>query len=115
MTLLPQDLHDRLIAFRSARDWEQFHSPQNLAIAIAVEAGELLEHFQWMRRDDARPAADALDALGLEVADLLILLSYFCNDLGIEPIAVVEKKLELNAKRYTVEKSRGNATKHDRL
>lgn len=115
MSLLPQELHDRLLAFRSARDWEQFHTPQNLAIAISVEAGELLEHFQWMRSGELRPSSTQLKELELELADILILLSYLCEDLHIDAAAVVRRKLEINESRYAVAKARGNATKYDKL
>ena len=103
------------LAFRRERDWEQFHSPRNLAIAIAVEAGELLEHFQWMRDGEARPTSDAREALELEMADVAILLSYLAADLGVDLDASVRRKLALNAARYPVEKARGSALKYDRL
>lgn len=115
MSLLPDELHDRLLEFRSARDWEQFHTPQNLAIAISVEAGELLEHFQWITPGEKQRDTDEIDAIRLEIADLVILLSYLCNDLNIDPAVAVQEKLAMNERRYSVEKSKGNATKHDKL
>lgn len=105
----------RLLAFRAAREWEQFHSPRNLAVAISVEAGELLEHFQWLRSDERAREHTSHDALAMEVADIAILLSYFCHDLGIDVEAAIEGKLALNEQRYPVQKSRGNATKYDKL
>jgi dCTP diphosphatase len=115
MTLLPADLLTRLLAFRTEREWEQFHTPQNLAIALSVEASELLECFQWMKQGETRPTEATRDALELEVADLIILLSYFCHDLGIDVQAAVERKLAINEMRYSVEKSKGNATKYDQF
>lgn len=113
--MLDDAVRDAVLAFRRERAWEQFHSPQNLAVAIAVEAGELLEHFQWMRPGEARPTDDARGAVELEVADLAILLSYLAHDLGLDVNAAVRRKLALNATRYPVEKARGNAVKYDRL
>ncbi len=115
MTLLPPELFARLLAFRAAREWEQFHTPQNLAIALSVEASELLEHFQWMKHGDTRPTDALRSSLELEVADVVILLSYFCHDLGIDVQAAVERKLAVNETRYSVEKSKGNATKYDQF
>jgi len=103
------------LEFRRERDWEQFHTPQNLAIAISVEAGELLEQFQWMLRDDASRSDEKQKAVAQEVADLAILLSYLANDIGIDIDEVVRRKLELNASRYPVDKSRGNAAKYTEL
>lgn len=101
--------------FRRARDWEQFHTPQNLAIAISVEAGELLEQFQWTLRADERPTQKRLTAIDQEIADIAILLSYLAHDLGIDIDQAVHRKLALNNERYPVERSRGTATKYDEL
>jgi len=103
------------LEFRRERDWEQFHTPQNLAIALAVEASELLEHFQWLKPDAPSPTASRREAVEREVADIAILLSYFVHDLGIDLDEAVRKKLSLNASRYPVNKSRGNATKYMNL
>lgn len=103
------------LEFRRARDWEQFHTPQNLAIAISVEAGELLEQFQWTLPPQSRPADARLSAIEHEVADIALLLSYFANDLGIDIDDAVRRKLALNEQRYPVDKSRGTATKYDKL
>lgn len=103
------------LRFREERDWRQFHSPLNLAIAIAVESGELLEQFQWSVPGEQRPNAEQRIAIEQEVADIAIVLSYLTNDLGIDIDAVVQNKLALNARRYPVEKSRGKAVKYDRL
>ena len=104
-----------LLDFRRERDWEQFHSPQNLAIAISVEAGELLERFQWMRAGESRPESTQGEAVEHEIADLTILLTYLANDLGIDLNDAVIRKLRVNAERYPVEKSKGSAAKYDKL
>lgn len=113
--MLPDDTMQAILDFRAAREWQQFHSPQNLAVAISVEAGELLEHFQWMTTGEARPSPTARAALEHEVADLVILLSYMAHDLGIDVNQAVREKLRVNAERYPVDRSRGNATKYNAL
>ena len=100
-----------LLAFRSEREWEQFHTPKNLAIGIAVEAAELLELYQWtLDSSDQAPAATTVQE---EIADVCILLSYLAHDLGVDLEDAVRRKLAVNAARYPVEHSRGNARKHD--
>lgn len=100
-----------LLQFRRERDWEQFHTPRNLAVAIAVEAGELLEQFQWATSDSAPPGSEATTALRHELADVAILLTYLAHDLGIDLDSAVQEKLARNAARYPIEESRGSAVK----
>lgn len=100
-----------LLSFRRERDWEQFHTPKNLAIAISVEAAELLEHFQWTADSDTASRADQ-DALSEEIADVAILLTYLAHDLKIDLDAAVARKLAINGQRYPVESSRGTARKY---
>jgi dCTP diphosphatase len=109
-------LRARLDAFATERDWDQFHNPKNLAMALAGEAGELLEHFQWLTFDEAANLApDAKDAVALECADVLLFLLRLADKLGIDLAAAADRKLELNAQKYPVEKSRGKSTKYDKL
>ena len=107
-----QELRDALREFARARDWEQFHSPRHLATAIAVEAGELLEHFQWMG-DEASRALDGptRDAVALEAADVLLGVVRLADVLNIDLAATARRKLELNAVRYPVALARGSARK----
>ena len=115
MTKLDQ-LRDALRAFTAARDWNRFHSPKNLAMALSVEAAELLEVFQWMTEADSgnlEPAAKA--AASEEVADVLLYLILFCDALGIDPVAAAERKIIANAQKYPVEKARGTSAKYTRL
>jgi NTP pyrophosphatase (non-canonical NTP hydrolase) len=102
--------------FAGARDWDQFHNPKNLAMALAGEAGEVLEHFQWLTFDEAAdlPAATRAE-VALECADVLLFLLRLCDKLDIDLAAAARKKLLLNEKKYPVEKSRGRATKYDKL
>ena len=111
-----EHLRERIKAFAAERDWDQFHNPKNLAMALAAEAGELVEHFQWLTFDEAAhlPAATK-DAVALECADVLLFLLRLADKLNIDLAAAAEKKLELNALKYPVEKSRGKATKYNKL
>ena len=109
-------IRDQLRAFVAERDWDQFHNPKNLAMAMVVEAGELLEHFQWLTPEQA----DALDAetraeVELEVADVLLFLLRLCDRLDIDPLQAAQRKLVLNARKYPADKARGRSTKYDKL
>ncbi|OYT93842.1 MAG: nucleotide pyrophosphohydrolase [Burkholderiales bacterium PBB3] len=105
-----------LLAFRREREWEQFHNSRNLAAALAIEAGELQEIFLWAKDDELNARVEERKIeIEHEVADIAILLSYFCNDLNIDIDAAVRKKMELNALKYPVEKSRGSSKKYDAL
>jgi dCTP diphosphatase len=109
-------LRERLAAFAAERDWDQFHNPKNLAMALAGEAGELLEHFQWLTFDEAANLApDTKDAVAMECADVLLFLLRLADKLDIDLATAAEKKLALNALKYPVEKSRGKATKYNKL
>ena len=109
-------LSARLAQFAAERDWDQFHNPKNLAMAVATESAELLEHFQWLTFDQAArlPGAER-DAVALECADVLLFLLRLCDKLDIDLASAAERKLVLNAKKYPVHKSRGRATKYDKL
>ena len=109
-------LRKRIADFAAEREWDQFHNPKNLSAAVAVEAGELIEHFQWLtpeQADDLPPAAR--DEVALECADVLLFLLRLCDRLDIDLAAAALRKLDLNAKKYPVAKSRGRATKYDKL
>ncbi len=101
--------------FRRERDWEQFHTPQNLAIAVSVEAGELLEQFQWLLSPDVLPDTGRMLAIKHEIADIAILLTYLAHDLRIGIDDAVREKLALNAQKYPLEKARGSAVKYNEL
>jgi dCTP diphosphatase len=109
-------LRARVAAFAAERDWDQFHNPKNLAMAVAGEAGELVEHFQWLSLEQsANLPRQTRDAVALECADILLFLLRLTDKLGIDLAAAARKKLVLNARKYPVEKSRGRATKYDKL
>lgn len=111
-----EDISARLTKFADDRDWQQFHSPKNLASALVVEAGELLEHFQWLTEEQSRALpADKRTAIASEIADVLLYLVQLCGALGIEPVSAANEKLKLNALRYPVDAARGNSKKYDEL
>jgi NTP pyrophosphatase (non-canonical NTP hydrolase) len=110
------DLARQLDRFAKDRDWQQFHSPKNLASALVVEAGELLEHFQWLTQEQSRSLPpEKRDAVGAEVADVLLYLIQLASALGIDPITAAQAKLKLNAQRYPADLARGSSAKHDQL
>jgi NTP pyrophosphatase (non-canonical NTP hydrolase) len=109
-------LRDLLRDFARERDWDQFHSPKNLAMALAGEAGELLENFQWLTEEQSRqPAPEVLAAASEEIADVLLYLVRLSDKLGIDPVAAAHAKLVANARKYPVDKARGTARKYTEL
>lgn len=111
-----EDLSRRLAEFAAERDWEQFHSPKNLAMALAAETGELLEHFQWLSeaRSNELPPAE-LEAVALELADVQLYLVRLADRLGIDLVAAAHRKIGLNAAKYPADQARGHARKYDQL
>lgn len=110
------DLSRRLRAFAQERDWEQFHAPKNLAMALAVEAAELMEHFQWLtERQSAELSPAAKEQVAAELADVFIYTVRLADRLGVELEPAVEAKILANAAKYPVEKSRGSAKKYTAL
>ena len=109
-------LRVRLAEFAEKRDWDQFHNPKNLAMALAGEASEVLDHFRWLTFEQASALSAASRAeVALECADVLLFLLRLCDKLDIDLAKAAHKKLMLNAKKYPVEKSRGKATKYNKL
>lgn len=110
------DLTARLAAFAAERDWDQFHSPKNLAAAMVVEAGEVLEHFQWRTEADSLALDSATkSAVALELADVLLYLVRLADKLDIDLMTAAENKMTLNAQRYPVALSRGSSKKYTDL
>ncbi|NCC30126.1 MAG: nucleotide pyrophosphohydrolase, partial [Gammaproteobacteria bacterium] len=100
----------RLLAFARERDWEQFHSPKNLAMALAGEAGELLEHFQWLtEQQSAELSAEKKRQVAHELADILNYLVRLAERLDIDLLAAADQKIAINAARYPADKVRGDA------
>lgn len=96
---------DELIRFQNERDWKKFHTPENLAKSISIEAAELLEHFQWGKEYDVGEVSD-------ELADVLIYCLYMVDSLDLDVYKIILNKMEKNAVKYPVDKSRGNAKKY---
>ena len=111
-----QALQKALREFARERDWEQFHTPKNLATALSVEAAELLEHFQWLTDEQSRTLDDAKrTAVGEEIADVLLYLLQLADKLDIDPLQAAERKLRLNAEKYPAERARGRSDKYTEL
>jgi len=109
-------IREQLRAFVAERDWDQFHNPKNLAMAMVVEAGELMEHFQWLTAEQAESlSSEARAEVELEIADVLLFLLRLCDRLDVDPLQAAQRKLVLNARKYPVDKARGRSTKYDKL
>lgn len=112
------ELKTRVLAFARERDWEQFHTPKNLSMALAAESAELMEHFLWSTPEQSRMVA--VDAskrakIAEELADVIIYALEFANVTDLDVAAVIEAKMATNAKKYPVEKARGRADKYTEL
>jgi NTP pyrophosphatase (non-canonical NTP hydrolase) len=107
-------LQQRLAAFAAERDWDQFHSPKNLAMALSVEAAELVEEFQWLTEEQSRALdAERRERVRLELADVLIYLLRLADKLDIELVRAADDKIALNERKYPTERVRGDARKYD--
>ena len=103
----------RLAAFAAARHWDQFHSPKNLAMALSVEAAELVEEFQWLTEEQSRELdAERRERVRLELADVFIYLLRIADKLGVDLVAAANDKIVLNEKKYPAERVRGDARKY---
>lgn len=111
MTL--QELKQRMASFVRERDWEQFHTPKNLSMSIAIEAAELMEHFQWLTVEQSRTLApEALAEIGEELADIVIYSLSMANALKLDLADTVQAKMEKNIRKYPSERVRGKAHKY---
>jgi len=109
-----EQLTQAIRKFNSERNWEQFHSPKNLAIALVAEAAEVVEHFRWITCEESRVITLADKAkLEEEIGDVLICLLNLADKLAIDPIAAAESKLRKNGRKYPRNKARGKADKWD--
>ena len=100
-----EELMDEIIEFQKERDWKKFHTPENLAKSISIEAAELLEHFQWGKDYD-------IDEVSEELADVLIYCMYMADSLDLDIEEIIRNKMTKNAIKYPVDKSKGNAKKY---
>ena len=105
-----EQLREQLAAFADKRDWQQFHSPKNLCMALIAEAAELVEHFQWLTEKQSwQLEPGKKTAVSLELADILIYLVRTADQLDIDLIASALDKIKINEQRYPVDKVRGKA------
>lgn len=111
-----KELTERIIAFRDARDWKQFHKPKDLAVSLSLEAAEVLEHFQWKSEEEIEKyVKENKEEIAEELADVLNYLLIMAHDLEIDILDAEEKKISKNESKYPVDKAKGVATKYDRL
>lgn len=109
-----EEIQKQIRDFRDARDWMQFHSPKDMAMAISIEAAELMEHFLWVAQDDVdHRAQQRLEGVTDEIADIAIYLFELADNLSIDLLGAMETKLNNNAKRYSVSRSKGNANRFE--
>lgn len=113
------EIKARVLAFARERDWEQFHAPKNLSMALAVEAGELMEHFLWDTPEESRTKvsknAGRRAEIEEELADVVIYALEFANMTGIDVAAAIERKMAQNSAKYPVDKAKGRSAKYTEL
>ena len=112
------EIKSRVLVFAQERDWEQFHAPKNLSMALAAEAGELMDHFLWASSEESREMVnDPVKRAKIEeeLSDVIIYALEFANMTGIDVAAAIERKMAANAAKYPVEKAKGRSVKYDEL
>ena len=112
------EIKTRVLDFAQERDWEQFHAPKNLSMALAAEAGELMEHFLWATSEDSRKVMNdpkKREEIEEELSDVIIYALEFANMTGVDVAAAIERKMAANAVKYPVEKAKGRSVKYDEL
>jgi len=111
-----EELTQRIVAFRDARDWKQFHNPKDCAISLSLEASEVLEHFQWKNKEEIEEyIKTSKDDIGEELADVLSWVLLMSHDLNIDILDMSERKMRKNEEKYSVEKAKGKHTKYNKL
>jgi len=109
-------LIQRIITFRDARDWKQFHNPKDVALSLVLEAGEVMEHFQWKNTEEITEYIKTnKNDIGEELADVLYWILLMSHDLDIDILKALDKKLLKNEEKYPIEKAKGNHTKYNEL
>lgn len=103
-----KELETKIVKFAQERDWLQFNTPENLAKSISIEAGELLECFQWNNKYDK-------DELKYEIADVMNYCILLCHQIGIDPKQIVLEKMDISAKKYPIDKAKGKSDKYTKL
>jgi dCTP diphosphatase len=109
-----EELTQQLRKFAKDRDWDQFHSPKNLAMALSVEVAELVEHFQWLTEEQSYITdPEKIEEIKQEIGDILIYLTRLSDKLGIDPLRAAKDKIKINNIKYPVEMAKGRARKYD--
>ena len=109
-------LTNRIISFRDARDWKQFHNPKDVALSLTLEASEVVEHFQWKNGKELEEYISAnKEHIGEELADVLYWVLLMSHDLGIDIVEALSKKMDKNEEKYTVSKAKGTHKKYTEL
>lgn len=108
---------EALLRFRKERDWEQFHTPKNLSMSLAIEAAELMEHFQWKKDEEVEAylKTDSFQKVKEEIADVSAYLLMLSHDLGLDLNRTILAKVKKNEEKYPMDKSRGRHNKYDNL
>ena len=108
-----EELQNEIDAFIKERNWEQFHSPKNLAMALSVEVAEIVEHFQWLTEEQSRNLPpEKLADIREEIGDVMIYLTELADKLSIDPVEAAQAKLEINKQKYPADVVRGSALKY---
>jgi dCTP diphosphatase len=108
-----EDLRRAISTFIQERDWEQFHSPKNLAMALSVEVAEIVEHFQWLTEEQSQNLpAEKLAEIREEIGDVMIYLTELADKLGIDPVEAAKAKVAINGQKYPAELVKGKASKY---
>ena len=111
-----ESIRKKIIAFRNAREWAQFHDPKNLTEALSIEVGELLENFLWKTTEQSRNlSAEELKSVKQELADIFIYITYLCDEFGIDILKEIKEKIDINERKYPVDKAKGSAKKYTKL
>ena len=109
-------LTKRIVDFRNARDWKQFHNPKDVALSLVLEATEVMEHFQWKNKEEIEKYIKTnKNEIGEELADVLYWVLLMSHDLKIDVLDALDKKMKTNEAKYPVEKARGKHTKYNKL
>lgn len=109
-----ESLKEQLREFASARDWEKFHSPKNLVMAMSVEVAELMEYFQWLTQDESRNLdQETLKKVEQEIGDVMIYLVRLSDQLGVDPVKAGKNKIALNEIRYPANRVKGSSKKYN--
>lgn len=104
-----KELEEKIVKFAEERDWLKFNTPENLAKSISIEAGELLECFQWDNTYSDK------DELKYEIADVMNYCILLCHQIGVDPKKIILDKMKISEKKYPIDKAKGNSTKYDKL